>query len=75
MKQLLRAATRRWVIRMTVHEEGVGWRPRREDERPENNPAYWASIYSDMGVVIGEAESIRTLAEREYRRTLANREE
>lgn len=68
MKRTLRVLGRRWDIRLTVHEDGVGWRKRHPHELPENSSEHWATLHQQLGALVREADELRVLAEREYRR-------
>lgn len=46
-------------------------RPRRYEEYPENNPAYWANLYSEADRLTALASALREFAETEYRKTVA----
>lgn len=52
-----------WDPGMTVHESGQGWRPRRPDERPENNAEHWERLILYMNAIIGKAAEIKEFAE------------
>lgn len=75
-KRIIGTLSSWWTVDGTVYEPHpddsvqVGtWRPRRDDEYPENQARYWSSTVFQIDELIGELTKLRAHAVTEYHRT------